>query len=126
MELPLLVCLLFLMACSEEKKDGHPDGISSTDVYTSLWDCGEYRTDNSFTHPPSEYWSFNHKKTIEEARQRMRNLPYQDTIFVEGDDESFPLWYLQEVENFRTDLKIVNSSLLDKDWYRDEIRKKGL
>lgn len=45
-------------------------------------------------------------------------------LFTFGDNQTYPLWYIQEIEGFRRDVRIINTSLLGIDWYVDQLNYK--
>lgn len=76
-----------------------------------------------------ENWDDHDRSDRYTAREIAKN--YLDScapnaiLFTNGDNDTFPLWYVQEVEGYRTDVRVVNLMLLNTDWYIESMQRKA-
>lgn len=64
----------------------------------------------------------NRRTAVEMASNYLSGVGEQGMLITHGDNDTFPLWYAQEVEGVRTDVRVVNTSLLGTDWYIHQMR----
>ncbi|MEQ3655371.1 MAG: DUF2723 domain-containing protein [Dokdonia sp.] len=63
------------------------------------------------------------KTALAMARKYLDSVDENAILFTIGDNDTFALWYLQEIEEYRTDVRVINTSLFNTDWYIDQMRR---
>ncbi len=63
--------------------------------------------------------------SLEFGRNLLRSVSPNGILFTYADNDTFPLWYAQEVEGFRSDARVCNLTYLSGDWYIDEMGRKA-
>ena len=65
------------------------------------------------------------KTALAMARKYLDSVDENAILFTIGDNDTFALWYIQEIEGYRTDVRVVNTSLINTDWYMDQMKRKA-
>ena len=97
-----------------EKKDA---AVAVTVVAASLVVPAIMAAENWDDHDRSNRYT-----AVEMAKNYLNSVGENGILVTHGDNDTFPLWYAQEVENVRTDVRIANTSLLGTDWHIDQMK----
>lgn len=102
---------------SSALKGKHTAGVAAAASVACLFVPALMAEENWDDHDRSNRYT-----AVEVAKNYLNSVGENGLLVTHGDNDTFPLWYAQEVEEFRNDVRICNTSLLGTDWYIDQMR----
>ena len=107
--------------------------LSPYSKITSLWGSLAMAYNEQGKHDSAEFAFKEGKRRggfpdflLEFCRNTMNSCDSGSVLFVNGDNDTFPMYYLMAIDNFRTDLRVINISLTNAQWYLLSLKKRTI